>query len=206
MDEKKPSLMDEARAEWDQEDKETEMLSSPRLLNTTTRWRRAGRAPVIAAVLVVVGFYYMFSMCHHGQPASVSAAAVPFHGMTTEHHQQQSPILEGEADASASLVPLEAHIMSKCPDAKDCLKELVLPVMQRVHDKVNFTLSFIGKPTEDDGVACMHGPAECKYLRYLPYDSQTKIHGDTQASETSSSYARRSCTPTPRRSWASPCA
>lgn len=161
MDEKKPSLMDEARAEWDQEDKETEMLSSPRLLNTTTRWRRAGRAPVIAAVLVVVGFYYMFSMCHHGQPASVSAAAVPFHGMTTEHHQQQSPILEGEADASASLVPLEAHIMSKCPDAKDCLKELVLPVMQRVHDKVNFTLSFIGKPTEDDGVACMHGPAEC---------------------------------------------
>ncbi|KAH6632732.1 hypothetical protein F5144DRAFT_603451 [Chaetomium tenue] len=60
------------------------------------------------------------------------------------------------------LIPLEAHIMSKCPDAKDCLRELVLPTMQRVYDKVNFTLSFIGKPTDqDDGVDCKHGPEEC---------------------------------------------
>lgn len=44
----------------------------------------------------------------------------------------------------APLVPLEAHIMSKCPDARDCLRDMVLPVMERVHDKVNFTLSFIG--------------------------------------------------------------
>lgn len=41
-------------------------------------------------------------------------------------------------------IPLEAHIMSKCPDAQDCLKMMVLPAMQRVYDKVNFTLSFIG--------------------------------------------------------------
>jgi hypothetical protein len=67
--------------------------------------------------------------------------------------------------AAHELVPLEAHIMSKCPDAKvrrlphpslrpklsdtdtpqDCLRDLVLPAMQKVHDKVNFTLSFIGK-------------------------------------------------------------
>ncbi|KAL3427288.1 hypothetical protein PVAG01_00797 [Phlyctema vagabunda] len=59
------------------------------------------------------------------------------------------------------LVPLEAHIMSKCPDAQDCLKMLVLPAMQRVHGKVNFTLSYIGTPTDNDGVDCMHGPAEC---------------------------------------------
>lgn len=59
------------------------------------------------------------------------------------------------------LVPLEAHIMSKCPDAKDCLKMLVLPTMQRVIDKVNFTLSYIGTPTDNDGVDCMHGPEEC---------------------------------------------
>ncbi|KAK3688075.1 hypothetical protein B0T22DRAFT_479351 [Podospora appendiculata] len=52
-------------------------------------------------------------------------------------------------------VPLEAHIMSKCPDAKDCLRQLVLPAMQRVHDKVDFTLSFIGTPTDNDGVACL---------------------------------------------------
>lgn len=47
-------------------------------------------------------------------------------------------------DADHELVPLEAHIMSKCPDARDCFRELVLPAMQRVHTKVNFTLSFIG--------------------------------------------------------------
>lgn len=60
-----------------------------------------------------------------------------------------------------ALVPLEAHIMSKCPDAKDCLRKLVLPTMQRVIDKVNFTLSYIGTPTENDGVDCKHGPEEC---------------------------------------------
>lgn len=69
----------------------------------------------------------------------------------------QAP-LTGSAN---TLVPLEAHIMSKCPDARDCLKELVLPTMMRVIDKVNFTLSFIGTPTENDGVSCMHGPEEC---------------------------------------------
>jgi len=65
------------------------------------------------------------------------------------------------AAVNRNLVPLEAHIMSKCPDAKDCLKELVLPAMMRVYDKVNFTLSYIGTPTENDGVECKHGPNEC---------------------------------------------
>ncbi|KAI1310368.1 hypothetical protein F5Y03DRAFT_392303 [Xylaria venustula] len=59
------------------------------------------------------------------------------------------------------LVPLEAHIISKCPDTRDCLKELLLPAMIRVHEKVNFTLTYIGTPTENDGVECKHGPGEC---------------------------------------------
>ena len=42
-------------------------------------------------------------------------------------------------------VPLEVHIMSKCPDAKDCLHDMILPAMQNVSDKVDFTLSFIGR-------------------------------------------------------------
>ncbi|KAK1996057.1 hypothetical protein LX36DRAFT_682662 [Colletotrichum falcatum] len=58
-------------------------------------------------------------------------------------------------------VPLEAHIMSKCPDARDCLRDLVLPTMMKAQDKVNFTLSYIGTPTENDGVDCKHGPSEC---------------------------------------------
>ncbi|KAF2752740.1 hypothetical protein EJ05DRAFT_267518 [Pseudovirgaria hyperparasitica] len=52
--------------------------------------------------------------------------------------------------------------MSKCPDARDCLQKLILPVMANVSDKVDFTLSFIGKVTNhDDGVECMHGQTEC---------------------------------------------
>lgn len=59
-------------------------------------------------------------------------------------------------------VPLEAHIMSKCPDAKVCLHDLILPAMQKVSDKVDFKLSYIGTTTDhDDGVVCMHGQEEC---------------------------------------------
>ena len=41
-------------------------------------------------------------------------------------------------------VPLEAHIMSKCPDARDCLHDMILPAMQNVSHRVDFKLSFIG--------------------------------------------------------------
>ncbi|KND93122.1 hypothetical protein TOPH_02311 [Tolypocladium ophioglossoides CBS 100239] len=58
------------------------------------------------------------------------------------------------------LVPLEAHIISKCPDTRDAMRQLILPVMQRVHDKVDFKLNYIGTPT-NDGVECKHGPSEC---------------------------------------------
>ncbi|KAI5295116.1 hypothetical protein KEM52_002333 [Ascosphaera acerosa] len=59
-------------------------------------------------------------------------------------------------------VPLEAHIMSKCPDAQYCLQELVVPVMERLHAKIEFQLSFIGEYfNETNEVDCMHGPTEC---------------------------------------------
>jgi hypothetical protein len=58
-------------------------------------------------------------------------------------------------------VPVDVHIMAKCPDAQYCLQELVLPTMANVSDKVDFRLSFIGSVTEDDGVECLHGPSEC---------------------------------------------
>ncbi|POS86579.1 hypothetical protein EPUL_002245 [Erysiphe pulchra] len=60
-----------------------------------------------------------------------------------------------------NLVPLEAHIMSKCPDAQDCLEMMIIPTMERISEKINFTLSYIGEPTENDGIHCMHGPEEC---------------------------------------------
>ncbi|KAK3677940.1 hypothetical protein LTR78_002035 [Recurvomyces mirabilis] len=59
-------------------------------------------------------------------------------------------------------VPLEAHIMSKCPDARDCLHDMILPAMQNISHKVDFKLSYIGNATEhDDGVSCKHGEGEC---------------------------------------------
>ncbi|CBX93927.1 hypothetical protein LEMA_P036010.1 [Plenodomus lingam JN3] len=59
-------------------------------------------------------------------------------------------------------VPLEIHIMSKCPDARDCMQKLIVPTMEEVADKVNFTMSFIGTPSPtDDDVQCLHGPSEC---------------------------------------------
>lgn len=42
-------------------------------------------------------------------------------------------------------VPLEIHIMSKCPDAQDCLRDMILPAMQNVSDKVDFKMSYIGR-------------------------------------------------------------
>lgn len=34
--------------------------------------------------------------------------------------------------------------MSKCPDARDCLHDLILPAMQNISHEVEFTLSYIG--------------------------------------------------------------
>lgn len=82
-----------------------------------------------AAVALCYFLWSMFPGAHFGRPSYDMEAP-----STTWH-----PVV-----SMKELVPFEAHIMSKCPDAKDCLKELVLPTMQRVFDKVNFTLSYIG--------------------------------------------------------------
>ncbi|KAL2114773.1 hypothetical protein VUR80DRAFT_83 [Thermomyces stellatus] len=108
--------------------------------------RRLTRSLVALLAIVLVGCYSLWRW----EPAALRRGV-----------EDLTAIGRPEANADKKLVPLEAHIMSKCPDAKDCLKEMILPAMQRVHDKVNFTLSFIGTPTSDDGVDCRHGPQEC---------------------------------------------
>ena len=50
------------------------------------------------------------------------------------------------------LVPLEAHVMSKCPDAKICLEELIVPAMEQVVDMVDFRLSYIGSVDANDNL------------------------------------------------------
>ncbi|KAI0192753.1 hypothetical protein EV127DRAFT_38608 [Xylaria flabelliformis] len=58
---------------------------------------------------------------------------------------------------------LELHIISKCPNAMHALTELVLPTIERVHDKVDFKLSIIAREISEDGsVQCLHGPSECE--------------------------------------------
>ena len=67
----------------------------------------------------------------------------------------------GHVSTNSTLVPLEAHVMSKCPDARDCLVDLVVPAMEQIVDKVDFTLSYIGDVASDDTVQCKHGGTEC---------------------------------------------
>jgi gamma interferon inducible lysosomal thiol reductase (GILT) len=50
--------------------------------------------------------------------------------------------------------------------SQDCLRDMILPVMMRVQDKVNWTLSFVGTPTANDGVDCRHGPSECTNILF----------------------------------------
>jgi hypothetical protein len=67
-----------------------------------------------------------------------------------------------DENAPKKKVALEAHIMSKCPDARICLHNLVVPAMTQIFNLVDFKLSFIGTATDmDDGVECKHGPQEC---------------------------------------------
>jgi hypothetical protein len=51
--------------------------------------------------------------------------------------------LDDDVQYYSGKVPLEAHIMSKCPDARDCLHDMILPAMQNISHKV-FKLSYIG--------------------------------------------------------------
>ncbi|KAF5026847.1 hypothetical protein F66182_1041 [Fusarium sp. NRRL 66182] len=120
-----------------------EKRQPPRVMSPTRSLRRSRPTVTIAFVIAAIYTFWIWQ---------------PFSPVVTE---PVVDITNNDPQITDRLVPLEAHIMSKCPDAKDGLELLVLPVMQRVHDKVNFTLSYIGRPTANDGVDCMHGPSEC---------------------------------------------
>lgn len=73
-----------------------------------------------------------------------SAVFLLFRSVST-CHGQRAGLHEVEEGIQVKRVALEAHIMSKCPDARDCLQQLVVPTMERVSDKVDFKLSYIGR-------------------------------------------------------------
>ncbi|KAI0465775.1 hypothetical protein F4859DRAFT_519698 [Xylaria cf. heliscus] len=124
------------------------------------RARRRHR-PVLLLLLSAITIYGLYAL---GLFSSFTTAELPssFKSAQSSHSPAKHDTKHAVPALSAGeLVPLEAHIISKCPDTRDCLKELLLPAMIRVHEKVNFTLTYIGTPTENDGVECKHGPGEC---------------------------------------------
>lgn len=70
----------------------------------------------------------------------------PESGSENDFFHSASTGLESQPKLSDSQkVPLEAHVMSKCPDARDCLRQLVVPAMEQVSDLVDFELNFIAR-------------------------------------------------------------
>lgn len=80
-------------------------------------------------------FYNAFN--HAGEPPWMHTPDAP-----EDHRPYFSPGFSGP-HLSAANVPLEVHIMSKCPDAQVCLRDLVVPAMEDIADKVDFKLSYI---------------------------------------------------------------
>ncbi|CAK3923356.1 hypothetical protein D0860_06412 [Lecanosticta acicola] len=111
--------------------------------STSGKWHRRLIFSVTGLLLLVVAF------------AALSTTTL----LVIKNPEVEDPI----PIRTSKRVPLEAHIMSKCPDAKDCLHDLILPAMQEVEELVAFRLSFIGSTSDDadDGILCKHGPAEC---------------------------------------------
>ncbi|KAJ6259016.1 hypothetical protein Dda_5912 [Drechslerella dactyloides] len=67
-------------------------------------------------------------------------------------------------NGAKSPIPVEMFTMSKCPDARDCVADLVLPTMAKLFDSGKITLkpTYIGTPDDSTGgIACMHGEGEC---------------------------------------------
>ncbi|KIW97835.1 uncharacterized protein Z519_01419 [Cladophialophora bantiana CBS 173.52] len=102
--------------------------------------------PAILTILVICSLFRTAFVCHHH-----------YHP-----HLWRTPTPTVEDEAAESKVPLEIHVMSKCPDARDCLRELIVPTMIQANEKVDFTMSFIGSvDPNSDAVSCKHGPGEC---------------------------------------------
>lgn len=102
----------------------------------SSRFRPVLTTLLILAIVLHLGKYFGFS---------IIAAVHPTSGASNPHYLS---LLNSQTDSrmnQTELVPLEVHIMSKCPDARDCLRDLIVPTMERVSDKVDLTLSFIGR-------------------------------------------------------------
>jgi hypothetical protein len=79
------------------------------------------------------------------------------------------------AEDNVAKVALEAHIMSKCPDAKDCLQMLVVPAMEQISDKVDFRLSYIGRTVQFPALHPTKPPTCSKIIKLTLKLASTRI-------------------------------
>ena len=112
--------------------------TTPPIMLSRPRNRSRPHLPVIISVVLLLwlSLTYLPSIPFRPSNGSSQDGEIQWvHSLTDQ---------ESHANKSR-LVPLEAHIMSKCPDAKDCLRDLVVPAMEKIVDMVEFDLSFIGR-------------------------------------------------------------
>lgn len=98
-------------------------------------------------MVYIVAIIFAFLIITYGLPIHFSSFS-PFESIRTQSTHAKSN--------QTGRVPLEAHVMSKCPDAKICLEELVVPAMEQVVDMVNFRLSYIGSVDDNDTLRTYH--------------------------------------------------
>lgn len=104
--------------------------ASPRLLHNLPRTpRRVLQTVLISALITIL-------ILSHGGYRLISGKLGPLSSADSDKVNDEKPVVK---------VSLEAHMMSKCPDARDCLRDLVVPAMEKIADKVDFKMSFIGQ-------------------------------------------------------------
>lgn len=81
---------------------------------------------------------------HHSEESTPPGIPVSWSPDSADQTWKESNT-QPQADLADTKIPLEAHIMSKCPDAQVCLQKLVLPAMEQISDNVDFRLSFIAR-------------------------------------------------------------
>ncbi len=97
-------------------------------------------------VVIVVLLFILLTVSYRGSSKLSEARSQELGDASIRQNIVANPSIPFSPDSDGlGLVPLEAHIMSKCPDARDCLKDLIVPAMEKISDKVDFRLSFIGK-------------------------------------------------------------
>ncbi len=132
----------------------------PYAASSSSPWRGRSRRSVFLYLTVI---FFTFLILSWGSPGLFPSMYRQPNLRVKSPASSLQPISQSPLTTAnrSSLVPLEAHIMSKCPDAKTCLQDLVVPTMEKIASKVDFRLSYIGKVDESDTVHCMHGSTEC---------------------------------------------